>query len=69
MQARAGYGMQISELTQEDAAEVFDQICRRELGLAGSEFLSKWDAGDYEGVDVDDVDGLPEVVAAIPLVR
>jgi hypothetical protein len=60
---------QVTELSDQEAADVFDGICRRELQITGREFLARWDAGDYRGVDVDDVDGLPDVVAAISLVR
>jgi hypothetical protein len=37
--------------------------------MSGSEFLRRWDAGQYRDSDVDQVDGLPDVVAAISLVR
>ncbi len=69
MGSRATHDVQVTELSTQEALDVFDGICRRELGLSGADFLHKWEAGDYEGVDVDDVDGLPDVVAAIPLVR
>ena len=52
-----------------EAFDMFDAVCRRALDLSGSEFLRRWDAGQYEHVDVDDVDGLSEVVASIPMVR
>ncbi|WP_232021573.1 MULTISPECIES: hypothetical protein [Pseudonocardia] len=55
--------------TKQDAEAVFDRVTRRELGISGADFLARWDAGDYEGVDVDDVDGLAEVVGALPFVR
>lgn len=56
-------------MDSDEAAEVFDRICLRELGIPASVFLTRWDSGHYAGVDVDVVDGLPDVVAAIPLVR
>jgi hypothetical protein len=56
-------------LSEQEAADVFDGICRRELKISGSDFLNRWDAGTYRGVDVDEIDGLPDVVAAISLVR
>jgi muconolactone delta-isomerase len=37
--------------------------------MSGAEFLRRWDAGDYREVDIDDVDALPDVVGALPLVR
>ena len=61
--------VQVDELSSQEAADVFDGICRRELQISGHEFLSRWDAGLYRDTDVDDVDGLPDVVAAISLVR
>lgn len=51
------------------AREVFDAVCSRELGISGDEFLGRWDAGEYRGVDVDSVEGLSEVVAALPMIR
>jgi hypothetical protein len=69
MSGRAITDAQISEMSQHEADEAFDGICRRELGISGAEFLRRWDAGDYADVNVDDVDGLPDVVAALVLVR
>jgi hypothetical protein len=60
---------QVSELSEQEAADVFDGICRRELNISGREFLDRWDVGDYRDVDVDDVDGLSDVISAISLVR
>jgi hypothetical protein len=57
------------ELDEQQAADLFDRICQREMGISGAEFLARWDAGLYRGVDVDDVDGLPDVVAALPSIR
>ena len=56
-------------MSEHDAAEVFDGIARRELGISGQEFLDRWDAGEYRSTDRDDLDGLSEVVAAMSLVR
>lgn len=52
-----------------EAFEVFDTVCRRELSIDGSEFLRRWDAGHYRDIDVDDIEGLSEVVATISMVR
>lgn len=67
--SRAIDDVEVSDLTEQEAADIFDGICRRELRVSGTEFLRRWDAGEYRGTDVDQVDGLPDVVAAIPLVR
>lgn len=66
---RAVTEVQAEELTERDAAELFDRICQREMGVSGAEFLRRWDAGDFAGVDVDAVPGLTDVVMALPLVR
>ena len=69
MTNRAAYDVEVDEMSEQDAAEVFDGIARRELGISGQEFLDRWDAGEYRSTDRDDVDGLSEVVAAMSLVR
>jgi hypothetical protein len=56
-------------MSDQDASEVFDRICRRELNIPAAEFLNRWDTGEYTGIDVDSVEGLAEVVGALPLVR
>ena len=61
---------EIIELDDAEAnAAVFDRVCHRELDISGEEFLRRWDAGTYAGVDVDSVDGLAEVVAALGFAR
>jgi hypothetical protein len=69
MRDRAAYDVEVGQMSEQAAGEVFDGIARRELGISGSEFLQRWDAGEYQETDRDDVDGLSEVVAAMPLVR
>jgi hypothetical protein len=66
---RAAYDVEVGEMSEQDAAEVFDGIARRELGISGREFLDRWDAGEYRSTDRDDLDGLSEVVAGMSLVR
>lgn len=69
MSSRAAYEVQVTELTDQRAHEVFDGICRRELSISAAEFLARWDAGEYQDTDVDSIDGLVDVVGAISLVR
>jgi len=66
---RTAYDVEVGEMSEQDAAEVFDGITRRELGSDGPEFLDRWDAGESQSTDRDDLDGLSEVVAAMSLVR
>ncbi|MGI9004482.1 MAG: hypothetical protein ACR2GH_23000 [Pseudonocardia sp.] len=69
MTNRATCDVEVGQLNEQDALEVFNGIARRELGISGSEFLRRWDTGTYQTTDRDDIDGLSEVVAAISLVR
>ena len=69
MSNRAAYDVEVGEMSEQDAAEVFDGIARREPGISGPEFLDRWDAGEYQTTDRDDLDGLSEVVAAMSLIR
>lgn len=69
MASHAATEVQVSELSEQEADELFDRICRREMGVAGVEFLRRWDAGEFADVDVDSVPGLTDVVMALPLVR
>jgi len=61
--------VEVCQMGEHEATEVFDGIARRELGISGAEFLRRWDAGEYESTDRDDLDGLSEVEAARSLVR
>ena len=69
MTNQVGYDVEVHEMSDQEAGEVFDGIARRELGISGAEFLRRWDAGEYEAIDRDELDGLSEVEAAISLVR
>jgi hypothetical protein len=42
-----------SVLSAEQAVALFDHEARRLAGLPAEEFLAKWDAGEYRGLDVD----------------
>lgn len=52
-----------------DSADLFDKISRKNMGISGAEFLRRWDSGEFEGVDWDDVPGLAEVATALPFAR
>ncbi|ASL17285.1 MULTISPECIES: hypothetical protein [Mycobacterium avium complex (MAC)] len=49
--------------------DMFDRIARKNMGISGREFLRRWDAGEFEGVDWDSVEGLRAVAMALPLAR
>lgn len=62
----------IGEVTVVDgkaSADLFDQIARQNMGISGTEFLARWDSGEFDGVDWDDVPGLTEVAMALPFAR
>lgn len=44
MRDRAAYDVEVDQMSEQAAGEVFDGIARRELGISGSEFLQRWDA-------------------------
>lgn len=39
------------------------------MGVTGPEFLRRYDTGAYDGVGVDTVTGLADVMMSVPLVR
>jgi hypothetical protein len=49
--------------------DMFDRIAQKNMGVSGLDFLLRWDAGEFEGVDWDSVEGLRAVAMAIPLAR
>jgi hypothetical protein len=65
----AAQGSEIVELSPQEAEAAFDAVARRAMGISGSEFLQRWDAGFYAGQHMDDVDGLVETWMALGLVR
>ena len=69
MTNQVSYDVEVCQMSEQEAGEVFDGIARRELGVSGPEFLRRWDAGEYASTDRDELDGLSEVAAAMSLVR
>jgi len=67
--SRTAADIEVSELSEQAAAELFDRICQREMRISGAEFLERWDAGLYEDADPDELTGLADVMLAVPLVR
>ena len=41
-------------LPPEEARALFDRQARRLVGMSGEEFLRRWDAGEYEGRNLDE---------------
>jgi len=54
------------EVTREQGRAMLDRAARDELGMSGDQFLSKWDAGDYD--DTDDP-AVTRVTMLIPFAR
>ena len=42
------------QLTPEESRAFFDEKCRRELGMSGTEFLRRYDAGEFDGIEEDE---------------
>lgn len=69
MDQRAACESEIVELSQQEAADAFDAVARREMGISGREFLRRWDAGRYRGRRMDEITGLAATWTAMGLVR
>jgi hypothetical protein len=67
--AESSASVEVSELTPEEAAAVFDRIVRSALNRSGEHFLSDLDAGKFDDVEPDAHPGLLDVLMALPLVR
>jgi hypothetical protein len=52
-----------------DSADLFDRIARKYMGISGTQFLARWDAGEFEDKNWDDIPGLAEVATALPFAR
>lgn len=52
---------QIRDLTPEEGRELFDRAARYYLNMSGEEFISKWDAGEFDDPD-DRTKNPPEVM-------
>lgn len=42
------------QLTPAEGRAFFDRACRRELGMSGEEFLRRYDAGEFDGIEEDE---------------
>lgn len=60
---------EVHECTTEEAHALYDRMARKHLGISGTEFLRRWDAGEYEGVDLDSISGLVQLYIAMPFGR
>ncbi|WP_018684694.1 hypothetical protein [Actinokineospora enzanensis] len=61
--------VEIVELSAAEAAEAFDALARRAMGLSGAEFLARWDSGEWADRDLDEVPGLVDVWMSLPMLR
>jgi hypothetical protein len=59
-------GIEVVEATRDEGRALMDRAARELLRISGDEFLEKWDAGDYEGVDDP---ALTRVAMLIPFAR
>ncbi|WP_454791692.1 hypothetical protein [Mycolicibacterium lutetiense] len=56
-------------MSESEYDDLFDRIARTNMGISGTEFLARWDAGEFEGIDWDSIEGLRAVAMALPLAR
>ena len=64
--AKSHDGVEVVEVTREEGRAMLDRAARAALNISGDEFLSRWDAGDYEHSDDPAV---TEVAMLIPFAR
>ena len=69
MDQQAACDSEIVQLSPQEAMEAFDAVARREMGISGVEFLRRWEAGVYEGQQMDAIPGLVATWSAMGLVR
>lgn len=69
MSATAATDSEVIELSELESNDMFDRISQFNMGISGSEFLRRWDEGEFDGVSWDAVPGLAEVAIAISFVR
>lgn len=67
--AESSASVDVSELTPEEAAAVFDRIVRSALNLSGDQSLADLGAGKFDAVEPDAHPGLLDVLMALPPVR
>jgi hypothetical protein len=63
---KSDQGVEVAEATREEGRAMLDRAAREALNISGDEFLTKWDAGDYE--DTDDM-AVTRVAMLIPFAR
>lgn len=61
-------GVELHELTDEEARAVLDRQARRYLGMSGEEFRQAWEAGQL-GPDWDSNPAVRRLVMLLPLGR
>lgn len=69
MSSQTAHEVEVVELTEDESGALFDRVARRHMGISGAEFLQRWDSGEWNNINLDDVDGLVEVWAFLPAVR
>jgi hypothetical protein len=69
MTTTTGSASEVVTMDGQGSADLFDQMAKKYMGISGSDFITKWDRGEFKGVNWDDVPGLAEVAMALPFAR
>ncbi|HEX9701071.1 MAG TPA: hypothetical protein VGD06_16585 [Acidobacteriota bacterium] len=67
MSTAAAPGYEI--LSRADGRELFDRKAREWLGISGEEFVRRYDAGEYDGVDCSTKPKLFRLLMLLPFAR
>ena len=61
---------EVYEPTYEEGMAMLDRRARRTLGISGEEFLRRFDAGEYQGIEEDEVGrAVVRLIFEIPFAR
>lgn len=66
---RATCETEIVELASDASRAMFDEVARQEMSISGEEFLQRWNAGEWQGCDFDEVPGLVNVWMYLPFAQ
>lgn len=56
----------IQWLTDDEARRIFDEQARKLVGMSGTEFIRRWEAGEFDAIADDP--GHPEIMQLVMLI-
>ena len=62
----AMHHVEVVDVTEDEAFALFDRVCQERLGMSGSEFVEHFQAGKFDGIEADSMEGLSKILAMLP---